>query len=245
MIAEKLLLYAERDGERAAALAEHLHIPVSTQAPAAGTLFLRLGENGLSLERDGLVIRGDFGAMLPRLKTNNLGGELLVRAAKGKSGETGTAVDATAGLGEDSFLLAAAGFSVRLYERDPVICALLADALDRAAREEALAGIVARMTLCEEDSVTALPALGFAPDVIYLDPMFPERQKSALVKKKFQLLHFLEPPCDDGEALLAAALAAKPRKIIVKRPLKAEFLAGVKPSHTLSGKAIRYDVIVR
>ena len=43
------------------------------------------------------------------------------------------AVDATAGLGEDSLLLAAAGFEVTLCEADPVIAVLLEDALTRAA----------------------------------------------------------------------------------------------------------------
>ena len=81
------------------------------------------------------------------------------------------------------------------------------------------------------------------PDVIYLDPMFPERSKSSLVKKKFQLLHELERPCDSEEELLEAAISARPRKIVIKRPRKAPSLAGRAPSHTLSGKKIRYDVI--
>ena len=73
--------------------------------------------------------------------------------------------------------------------------------------------------------------------------MFPERTKSGLVKKKFQLLHRLEAPADDEEALLAAAIAARPQRIVIKRPLKGPYLAGRKPSYTLSGKKIRYDCI--
>jgi 16S rRNA (guanine1516-N2)-methyltransferase len=80
--------------------------------------------------------------------------------------------------------------------------------------------------------------------VILLDPMFPERQKSALVKKKFQLLQQLECPCTDEEELLQAAINAKPRKIIIKRPAKGPFLANRKPDYSISGKAIRYDCIV-
>ena len=83
-----------------------------------------------------------------------------------------------------------------------------------------------------------------APDVVYLDPMFPERRKSAAVKKKFQLIHHLEAPCQDEDALLAAAISAAPRKVVVKRPAKGPNLAGVKPSHSLAGKAVRYDVIL-
>ena len=74
--------------------------------------------------------------------------------------------------------------------------------------------------------------------------MFPGRTKSAAVKKKFQLLHRLEMPCQDEKALLDAALGARPRKIVIKRPIKGPYLAGVKPSYELCGKAVRYDCIV-
>lgn len=201
-------------------------------------------ENGLSLVGDGMVLRGDFTQMLPRLKQGKLQRELLVRAAKVKGVDCPTAIDATAGMGEDSLLLAAAGFTVRLFEGDPVIASLLRDALDRAAAVPELAPVVARMEVTEGDSIVAMSDLPAPPDVIYLDPMFPGRSKSAAVKKKFQLLHELERPCDDEAALLGAALAARPRKVVVKRPIKGPYLAGIKPSHSLAGKAVRYDCLV-
>ena len=86
--------------------------------------------------------------------------------------------------------------------------------------------------------------LSFSPDLILLDPMFPGRQKSALVKKKFQLIQHLEQPCSNEEELLQAAIAAKPKKIIIKRPSKGPFLSGRKPSYSLDGKNIRYDCII-
>ena len=205
---------------------------------------LRDDGQGLALAGDGMVLRADFTRLLPRLRPDRLGRELLVRAARVRGAEAPTAVDATAGLGEDSLLLAAAGFTVTMFEKDPVIAALLRDALERAANEPQLAGVVARMTLVEGDSVAGLRELGFSPDVVFLDPMFPERTKSAAVKKKFQLLHHLERPCDNEDELLDAALAARPRRIVIKRPPKGPWLAGVKPSHSLAGKAVRYDVIV-
>ena len=205
---------------------------------------LRRDAEGLALVGDGMVLRADFARLLPRLRPDRLGRELLVRAARVRGAEAPTAVDATAGLGEDSLLLAAAGFAVTMFEQDPVIAALLRDALERAANEPQLAGVVARMALVEGDSVTGLRELGFSPDVVFLDPMFPERTKSAAVKKKFQLLHHLERPCDNEDELLDAALAARPRKIVIKRPPKGPWLAGAKPSHSLAGKAVRYDVIV-
>ena len=103
---------------------------------------------------------------------------------------------------------------------------------------DATAGMV---KLTEGNSVKLMPALLDPVDVIYLDPMFPARQKSSLINKKLQLIQKLEPPCSQETDLFDAAISADPDKIIVKRPLKSEFLAGRKPSYTLSGKAIRYD----
>ena len=80
------------------------------------------------------------------------------------------------------------------------------------------------------------------PDLIYLDPMFPARQKSGLIVKKLQLIQKLEQPCFQEEELLLAAQSMHPQKIIVKRPLKGAFLAGRKPNYSIKGKAIRYDV---
>ena len=125
--------------------------------------------------------------------------------------------------------------------------------MDRAAGDPALATAVTRMRLhAGEDSIAGLrhtaELIGqgelTAPDVVYLDPMFPERTKSAAVKKKFQLLHHLEQPCAAEETLVEAALAARPRKVVIKRPVKGPLLAGVKPSYQLAGKAVRYDVLV-
>lgn len=205
---------------------------------------LRRDAEGLALVGDGMVLRADFARLLPRLRPDRLGRELLVRAARVRGVSDPRVVDATAGLGEDSLLLAAAGFTVTMFEQDPVIAALLRDALERAARDLRLAGVVARMTLVEGDSVPGLHALGFSPDVVFLDPMFPGRTKSAAVKKKFQLLHHLERPCDNEEELLGAALAVRPRKVVIKRPPKGPWLAGARPSHSVAGKAVRYDVIV-
>lgn len=211
----------------------------------AAELRLRLDGDGLSLRAGEQVLRGDFTRMLPRIHPARLGGELLVRAARVRGEDRPlTALDATAGLGEDALLLAAAGFQVTLYERNPAIWALLRDALDRAAALPELAETVARMDLRLGDSVAAMAALETAPDVILLDPMFPERRKSALVKKKLQLLQRLEDPCGDEAGLLQAAMAAGPRKLIVKRPPKGPYLAGVKPDHSLTGKAVRYDCFV-
>ena len=212
--------------------------------------------------------------MAARLQPNNLHRELLVRAARirgarttpGAAGATPTAapraanarpltaVDATAGLGEDALLLAAAGFEVTLFERDATIAELLRAALAEAiiSSNGRLREAAGRMKVVECDAIEGLFALqelaglDAPPDVVYLDPMFPARRKSAATNKKMQLFRSLERPCTDeeAEALLAAAIAAGPRKIVVKRPLKGPHLANVRPSYSLAGKIVRYDVIV-
>ena len=200
-------------------------------------------ERGLALVGEGMELRCDLAGMLPRIKPGRLSHELLVRAARVKGVDQPRAIDATAGFGEDALLLAAAGFHVQLFEHDPVIAALLADGLARAAADPQLSPIVARMRLTSGDSVQALAARA-SIDVVYLDPMFPARQKSAAVKKKFQLLHHLEAPCTDEEGLLRAAIACGPRKVVIKRPAKGPYLADIKPSYSIDGKAVRYDCIV-
>ena len=160
-------------------------------------LELRRDERGLALVGDGMELRGDLSRMLPRLRPANLHRELLVRAARARGVDAPTAVDATAGLGEDALLLAAAGFAVTLCERDAVIAALLRDALQRAAADARLAETVARMTLVEGDAIATLGQLGTSPDLVFLDPMFPERRRHAATNKKlalFQRLERTKPP---------------------------------------------------
>ena len=226
---------------------EKLHISPFQNLPQdlSGRLVLLADREGLALWEGGRALRGDFSRLLPRLIPNNLNHELLIRAARFRKA-TGplTAVDATAGLGEDAFLLAGAGFSVSLYERDPVIALLLWDALRRGRACPDTAPVLERMELHMADSVAALPRLALSPDLVLLDPMFPQRQKSGLIKKKFQLLHLLEQPCQDEEELLEAALACSPRKIVIKRPAKGPCLAGRKPSYSLRGGSIRYDCLI-
>lgn len=212
-------------------------------------IMLCLSSSGLSLQKGNMSLHCDFQDMLSRIKPGKLQSELLVKAAKIKSSNSSvstslTAIDATAGLGQDSFLLAAAGFSVHMYEQDPIIAALLRDALQQANHNPNLFPITQRMHLHEKNSILALQTITETPDVIYLDPMFPARTKSAAVKKKFQLLHELEQPCENEKMLLQAAEALHPRKIVVKRMLKGPYLAQKKPSYSLKGKSIRYDCYV-
>lgn len=246
---ENIVLYAKSNADPSVVQMAEERLKISSvHEPfniTAEDFYLQADADGLALVEKGRILRGDFTKMLSRLIPNNLNRELLVKASKLKNVQgCPTAVDATAGLGEDAFLLAAAGFHVQLYERNPVISVLLFDALKRGMENPELASVIGRMELHMEDSIAMLPKLTTSPDIVVLDPMFPNRQKSGLIKKKFQLLQQLEQPCSEEEALLHAAISCCPRRIVIKRPLKGPCLAGVKPSYTIKGNAIRYDCIV-
>ena len=241
-MADKIVVCMGKGAQKDAAvsLARRVGAPLA-DAPG-DALTLLVDGSGVTLCGFGLTFRGDFSQMLHRVSDGRLQHEMLVHIAKTKV-EHPRAIDATAGMGEDAFLLAAAGYEVTLYEQNPVIAALLRDALRRAKKQPALGEIVARMHLVEGDSIAGMPQAD-APDLIFLDPMFPARQKSGLINKKLQLIQRLEQPCVEEDALFSAALAAHPKKIVVKRPLKGECLAGRAPSYSVKGKAIRYDCFV-
>ena len=198
----------------------------------------------LCLKKGDTVFYGYLTKLKKRLTHANLTHELPVKACRIKNRPMPLSVlDATAGMGEDALLLAAYGFDVTLYERDETIYKLLEDTLKRAREDADLCNTVSRMTLYFEDSIKAMKELKDKPDIVYLDPMFPLRTKSGLVKKKFQLIHELEKPCEDERELLDAAMSAALVKVVIKRPRKGEYLAGVKPDYSIEGSTVRYDII--
>ncbi len=155
-------------------------------------------------------------------------------------------LDATAGLGRDAFVLASLGARVSMTERDPWLHLLLQDALYRAAQasadDPALSGILSRLSLKGGDARESGSVPGEAPDVVYLDPMFPARTKSAKVKADMQALHHLVGADDTADTLLDWALGTALKRVVVKRPRHAPQLADRPADHQLIGKANRFDV---
>lgn len=156
-------------------------------------------------------------------------------------------LDLTAGMGGDAFVLATLGCQVTMNERNPVVHALLDDALSRAnlSADHELHTILDRLLLTHSDASDLLNNLNEndLPDVIYLDPMFPERSKSAQVKKEMQFFHDIVGEDVDSEALLLASLNKAKKRIVVKRPRLAEKLTEeIEPAFVISGKSTRYDV---
>jgi 16S rRNA (guanine1516-N2)-methyltransferase len=183
------------------------------------------------------------GAMAHRRQFGGGSGQMIARAVGVQGRVRPRVLDATAGLGRDAFVLAALGCPLILIERQPVVAALLEDGLRRAAADSEVAPIAARMQLLQGNAIVLLENWpGETPQVIYLDPMFPHRDKSALVKKEMRLFRPLVGDDDDAPALLAAALQLASHRVVVKRPRKAPAIAGPAPAYALEGKSSRYDI---
>lgn len=232
----------------ATAWAERLHLPMTGDADFA----LQLGSEGLqfvklSAEASG-PIRADFvsGPVAHRRQFGGGSGQMIAKAVGIQPGVRPTVLDATAGLGRDAFVLAQLGCNLTLIERQPVIAALLEDGLQRALADAEVAPIVARMRLLCGDAISQMSRWDEEPpQVIYLDPMFPHRDKSALVKKEMRLFRPLAGDDEDAPALLAAALALASHRVVVKRARKAPAIAGATPAYTLEGKSSRYDIYTK
>lgn len=152
-------------------------------------------------------------------------------------------LDATGGLGRDAFVLAALGARVTVAERNDTVAALLADARRRALADPVAAAAAGRLEIvCADARILMGPAPAPRFDVIYLDPMYPERGKAALARKELQLLRELTGGDEDAGELLAPALANARRRVVVKRPLKAPPLAGRTPPLAFAGTQARFDV---
>jgi len=167
---------------------------------------------------------------------------MIARAVGLNKGVLPSVVDVTAGLGRDAFVLASLGCEVTLLERSPVIGELLFYALKEAEHSE-MADIIARMTYIQADATNWLKQQASAvADVVYLDPMYPHREKSSLVKKEMRLFQALVGEDLDDARLLEAALEKARYRVVVKRPRKGDAIKGQKPSLQLMGKSCRYDI---
>ena len=177
---DKIVVCLGKGGQRdmAESFARRTGAPI--QDKPGDYLTVRFDSRGVFLSGFGLTYQGDFvETMLHRVTNGRLQHEMLVKAAK--SDKVGRmAIDATAGMGEDAFLLAAQGYEVTLYEQNPVIAALLKDAIRRARKNMELKEIANRMKVVEGNSVECMSKLLDPVDVIYLDPMFPASRNPVL-----------------------------------------------------------------
>lgn len=211
--------------------------------------------SGIVLQQTGRKVPGPIiaefteGAVDHRRKFGGGKGQMIAKAVGVKAGVYPRVLDATAGMGKDSFVLATLGCELTMIERSPIVHMLLKDGLQRAldfarAQDAELQQVIQRMQLLGQDSRSYLETLTPEqfPDVIYLDPMFPERQKTADVKKEMAAFHSVVGKDEDADALLPLALAHVNYRVVVKRPRKAPLLNNQTPSYQLEGKSSRYDI---
>lgn len=243
----------------AAALARALALPVGAVDEASADFILALYPvpeapgYRLELRQTGRGAPGPVfaefvhGAVGHRRRFGGGRGQPLARAVGLKAGVAPSVIDATAGLGRDAFVLASLGCRVQLIERSPLVAALLENGLARAGADAEVGPIAARMSLLTGDARRLLEELPARqrPDAVYLDPMYPERGKTALVKKEMRAFRTLVGADEDADQLLAAALGCARKRVVVKRPRKAPPLAGPKPSMAIESENTRFDVYVR
>lgn len=165
--------------------------------------------------------------------------EMLARAIGIKPKDKPTILDATAGFAQDSIVLVALGYQVTMIESAIPVYLLLQDALSRAQVDPFMKSLIKRLSYLHADAFHYLPHQKGKFDVIYLDPMFPHRSKSAKVKKNMAVLQSMVAPETNLESLLNLARACAAKKVVLKQPKSASL--GV-PSYSLTGKINRFDV---
>lgn len=233
-------------------LAQRLSLPLLDSLPpeAAPRLVLQRSGAALALQLRGRLAPGpvtvDFSNPVLRHRVADaVQQQAIARAVGVKAGLRPAIIDGTAGLGKDAFLLASLGCRVVMVESDPLIAAMLEDALQRAGTDPKLRDTMARLQLVTGDFCQLAPTLA-AAEVVYLDPMFPSRHKNARSGKDMYVLQeyfaLTSGNPEGGGALLQAALLLAGRRVVVKRPRHAPPLGEMAPHHSLSGSSNRYDV---
>jgi 16S rRNA (guanine1516-N2)-methyltransferase len=237
--------------DKAMNLSRKFSIPFLQKETQDYEFLLIYSAEGLSLKQTGknslgpIMVSFTSPVITYRIKHGGGRRQALARAVGLKKGWQPTVIDATAGLGRDGFILACLGCQVHMIERSPILAVMLEDALKKAERSEQTAGVIKnRLQFTHADSSDFLQNLQPAnyPDVIYLDPMYPERTKSSLVKKEMRMLRILSGDGQDATELLNIALARARNRVVVKRPRLAKTLSSLKPSHQITGKTSRFDV---
>ena len=191
-------------------------------------------------------LKVDFitGAVAHRLRFGGGRGQDLAKAMGLRAGRTPMIIDATAGLGRDSFLLASLGAQVIMIERSDKMHKLLMQGMKSATNEGGeFREIIGRMTLMKGDAKDLLPEL--SGEAILIDPMHPPRQNSALVKQELRQVREIVGTDDDAGDLVRIALFHAKNRVVLKWPAKADPIPSLKPcTHQIRGKTTRYDVFM-
>lgn len=169
--------------------------------------------------------------------------QAIAKAVGLKKGNRPTVLDATAGLGRDAFVLASLGCRVHMVERSSIIFALLEDGLRRAYNDKNIGPWVQeRLSLQQANSGHDDDQWPFVPDVVYLDPMFPPKNKAAKVKKEMQVLQHILDGDPDSQMLLPWALSLAQQRVVIKLPDEAPSFASIDPDTVIKTRKNRFAV---
>ncbi len=145
-------------------------------------------------------------------------------------------LDGMAGLGLDGMTLATLGCDVLMVEREPRLAELLVDAIDRVCRRIDIAGRAAYRLADVRDVLKERQRF----DTIYLDPMFPTRDKHALPRKSAQVLSDLLGAADEDLPAIVADSIPLAGRVVVKR--RRHDAAIGRPDWQILGRSVRFDV---
>lgn len=235
--------------DKALSLSQHLKLPlIESSQQEDYSAVLMFSPECLALHLTGPKAPGPVsvnfisGKYAHRRKYGGGKGQLIAKAIGLASLKSPTVLDLTAGLGQDAFVLACLGCTVTMIERSPIIAALVQDAMNRALNDSFFSTL--KLQLIVSESLNHLKVLSHSdyPDVIYIDPMFPARTKSALVKKEMRILREIVGEDTDAAMLLNAACKIAKKRVVVKRPRLAPHLDEHKPDLIYRGESSRFDV---
>lgn len=223
--------------ESAKQCGELLDIPVRTDNTSSEYLLFK--DNHITfineVKKQSLSFQHNFEAntIQRRLQSQD---QHLLKAFKDKHKAIEDIIDVTAGWCRDSFILAENGYHVTAIEQSQLIYFLTQFSIDRYKNSHELT-----LKLINDNSFKFLRQVTEKPSAIYLDPMFPSNKNQAKNKKEIQILQAITSNQQIYE-LMSLALQTAKQRVVVKRPIRSEFLNQLKPDFQYKGKTIRFDV---
>lgn len=244
MVKQNIKIYcqSEKDKPYANKLANELGLEIETSDISDNYTYINVSNNELGIINRTISpneFKLDLIASVTKIKNSNLKQYPLAKAI-GLKNKNCTVYDLTAGFLKDSIVLACLGHKVTAVEINPIIFQLI-----NAANNKLQATPDApQLEVLHMDSLAFLKKINQAPDIIYLDPMFSEENKTALAKKSMQIIQSIaHNENNDYNEIIDLAISIATKKVIVKRPQKGPYLSGREPNTQVSAKqSTRYDI---
>ncbi|CAL4324691.1 class I SAM-dependent methyltransferase [Buchnera aphidicola] len=152
-------------------------------------------------------------------------------------------LDSTAGVGKDSFIFFSHGCKVTMVEKNPILSILLYDGLYRGFQNHKIGILMKKnIQLIYNTSNNLKKIKILKPDVIYLDPMFPQKKKKSLPKKNMQTIQKLIGNDTDSHILFQQCKQFAKNRIVVKRKMTSKYISNDLPDFNIKTKKHRFDI---